>query len=619
MSVLSTLVLAFALVAGAEQQVSEQPVEISLQSPEIEVTPGSLFRSDLTFKIDEGFHIGAAGGEEVSWLPTDISIDPESEALFSITRVEWPDSHEWSMFGLSMQVYEGTVVVSVVVHAPEELEPGIYQVPLQVQMQICSDSQCMYPEPPVLVLSVNVVEGPPISVDAPVSQEGGGANDGSSGVYETNIFGHNIRFNTNGWLGLLLVFLLAYVGGIILNLWPCVWPFVPIKVQILRSHANSRWKLFVHLLMMCLGIVSVWAILGLTIATVSSVNATSAIFQSPMFGIGVGVFIIVMALAMMDLQFANRFFNTVPALTSRFNPTGDTPQGAFVFGVMTAVVATPCTGPFMGAAAAWAVRQQQPVLTTMLFAMIGFGLATPYFILVAFPKMISWLPKTGPWSLTIKKVAGFLTLATGCFFAGAGIRAAMPEFPQLGLLLQYWVAQAFVACGVMYVIYQVWTESKSTMTRIIVTLVSLSLLFGSLYATKRLSDIEFAQFGTHAAEGAHEGLWVPYEKDIFDQAIARDQVVLLKFTAPTCFTCKILDLTVIHTEELTEYLKAKDVTTLVVDISKPEGDALLKAHGETGVPLLVVYGPGQKDGGPVKTDSYTIADVMRYVTRAGGE
>ena len=140
---------------------------------------------------------------------------------------------------------------------------------------------------------------------------------------------------------------------------------------------------------MMLGVLSLWLSLGIAIALVSGFTATNQLFQYPAFTIGLGLFIGIMAIGMGGL-----FSIRLPNAVYMFNPKHDSWYGSFMFGIMTAVLSTPCTAPFMGAAAAWAATQA-PILTLTVFGSIGFGMAAPYLVLAAYPQLVDKMPRAG--------------------------------------------------------------------------------------------------------------------------------------------------------------------------------------------------------------------------------
>ena len=140
---------------------------------------------------------------------------------------------------------------------------------------------------------------------------------------------------------------------------------------------------------MMAGIIFFWLVLGGLMAFVSGFTATNQLFQYPAFTITVGLIIGLMAIGMCGL-----FTIRLPGKLYMVNPKHDTVHGSFLFGIMTAVLSTPCTAPFMGAAAAWATTEP-PGITMLVFAAIGLGMGAPYLILAAFPRLTDRMPKAG--------------------------------------------------------------------------------------------------------------------------------------------------------------------------------------------------------------------------------
>ncbi|MCP4743195.1 MAG: hypothetical protein GY871_13375, partial [Actinomycetales bacterium] len=202
----------------------------------------------------------------------------------------------------------------------------------------------------------------------------------------------------------------------------------------------------------------------------------------------------------------------------------DTLGGSFVFGIMTAILSTPCTAPLMGAAAAWATTQSPGTVLTV-FGSIGTGMAIPYLILSAFPDLVKKMPRTGKASEVVKQVMGLLLLAAGVYFVGSGISGltVVPGEPPSRI---YWwfVTAAALASGV-WLLVQTWRIADRWTPRIVFTVVggfitSLSIWVGLTMTAKGPID------------------WVYYTPERFANAVAEDKVVVLDFTAEWCLNCK---------------------------------------------------------------------------------
>src|SRR5690606_27795116 len=195
---------------------------------------------------------------------------------------------------------------------------------------------------------------------------------------------------------------------------------VPIRIIGLSQAAGNRSRMLMLGTVMSLGVVLVWV--GLATAIVVStrlftggITSTNQLFQYPAFPITVGLVIAVMAVGLCGL-FAVRLPNFVYSI----NPKHDSISGSLGFGVMTAVLSTPCTAPFMGTAAAWATTRN-PGIALAVFAAVGVGMALPYQILSMNPKLVDRMPRTGPASELIKQVMGLLMLAAAFYFIGTGL------------------------------------------------------------------------------------------------------------------------------------------------------------------------------------------------------
>src|SRR5438093_10837506 len=151
-----------------------------------------------------------------------------------------------------------------------------------------------------------------------------------------------------------------------------------------------------------------------------------------------------MVICVMAVGMCGLFAVNLPAWVYRVNASQETVAGSFFFGIMAAVLSTPCTAPFMGAAAAWATTQSAAI-TLSTFAAIGLGMALPYLVLSAFPGLAKRMPRTGPASELIKQVMGLLLLAAGAYFLGTGITGGLtvppdPPSPFYWLVLALFVA-----------------------------------------------------------------------------------------------------------------------------------------------------------------------------------
>jgi thiol:disulfide interchange protein DsbD len=348
---------------------------------------------------------------------------------------------------------------------------------------------------------------------------------------------------------------------------------------------------------MSLGVLAFWIALGILIALVSDFTATNQLFQYPVFTILVGGIIGIMALGIFGF-----FSIRLPQFIYMINPRQDSLQGSFALGILAAVLSTPCTAPFMGAAAAWAATQSPPT-TVVTFAAIGGGMALPYLLLSAFPHLVNRMPKAGPASELIKQVMGLFMLAAAAYFLGVGISALLSSPPNPPSKIYWWPVMRLVAAGGTWLAFRAPALARVKIAKTVFVSLGLILMVLSIGGAMRLSN-----------EGPIN--WTYYTPERFGAAIEQRKTVVMDFTAEWCLNCKVLEESVLHDQRIINLLAQKHIVPMKVDITgnNPAGKAKLKAVGSLTVPLLVVFAP---DGNPVfKSDFYTVDQVLDAVEKA---
>ncbi len=563
----------------------------------------------IVLDIADGYHINPDRAQvralgDFEPYPTRVSIDRASEAL-TLESVRFPAPHtvQVSYADGDLQAYEGRTVFYLPMKVGGNAPPGRAAVNFQVEYQTCDDQVCLPPRTVDFAESLSVVAaGAPVNA---VNQalfadyDPGAGTAAGGGPVAFDLFGWKFSIDTGSGFGFALLLVTALFGGMLLNFTPCVLPVIPIKIISLSNVAGSRGRMFALGLTMSLGVVAFWLGLGVLIAAVANFTATNQLFQYPLFTIGVGLVIAFMAVAMTGV-FVFRLPNAVYA----FNPGQESHHGSFGFGIMTAVLSTPCTAPFMGAAAAWAATQS-PATTLVTFAAIGAGMALPYLVLSASPGLVKKMPRTGPASELIKQVMGLLMLAAAAYFVGVGLSALLNRPPDPPSRAYWWVVMAFVAAGGGWLAVRTLQIARAPVRKAVFTALGLVLVAGSALGAARLTD-----------DGPVD--WVHYTPDRFQAAMQDGKVVVMDFTAEWCLNCKSLEHGVLYGPQVAGILADPGVVPIKVDITgnNPAGKAKLKETGRLTIPLLVVFAP---DGREVfKSDFYTADEVLKAVHRARG-
>lgn len=562
--------------------------------------PGDTIVLAVVANIDKPFHINPHKTSD-EFIPTELKVTQSSPAVIALPA-QYPAGQtiEVKYADQPLLVFLGQVVMYVPFRVQADTMPGEQTVDLELHYQMCDDQSCYFAQSRTISASFNVVAaGAEILTPANAANTAdlfSGYDEGRSSALEFNLFGWDFEVDTQ-WAA--LIWLLALAGGFLLNFTPCVLPLVPIKIMSLSRAAEHGSNPLLLGGVMSLGVLAFWLALGGVIASVSGFSATNQLFQYPVFTLGVGIVIVIMAVGMMGL-FAVR----LPQWIYRLNPTQDTIHGSFGFGVMTAVLSTPCTAPLMGAAAAWAVTQSIG-MTLTTFAAIGLGMALPYAILAAMPKLAERMPRTGPASELIKQVMGLLMLAAATYFVGNGIAGLAVEPPNPPTLAYWWVIAALIAIAGLWLTFRTLQITQSTARRATFGGLGLVMAAAGMWTAVALTD-----------KGPID--WEYYSPSRLERATAQGRVVVLDFTAGWCVNCIALERTYLHRQTVIDTLNAEDVIAMKVDLTgkNEAGNALLSEMGRRSIPYLVVIDRfGQKI---FASDAYTDRQVLAAIEEAKG-
>lgn len=581
--------------------------------------PGDQMVVAVVLEIADGWHV-QANKEAIKGPVGELVQDPTTIKAtlpvgFTMGPIQWPSTKELSAGALGdpnakVPVFEGRAIAYVPVIVDAKAPLGKCDLAISVRQQACDEKTCVFPETTDAIVAINVVS----PGTAPVREGPGDPTLFSgfdSGIFsrmllgrapaETLIFtffGRSIEVGTTG-VGFAALLALAVLGGFLLNLTPCVLPVIPIKIMGLQHSAGTPGRRVLLGSVMFLGVIAFWVGIGAAIAFVTGFTAINQLFQFPAFSIGVGVFIGAMGVGMLGLFSVN-----LPQWVYAVDPKRESIPGSFVFGVMTAVLSTPCTAPFMGTAAAWAARQPSAI-TLLTFGAIGIGMGLPYFGLALFPQLVARVPKAGPGSELVKQVMGLLMLAVAVFFVGTGLDPLLRQPVDLPFRAYWWAVGALVATAGGVLAWRTWRITTRGGPRALWGICGAALIAAGAWIGLRLSD-----------NGPID--WIGYTPERLAKALAEKKVVVLDFTAEWCINCKTLEKGVLHQDSIVHAFKQPDVIPMRVDLSgnNAPGQAKLKELNWVGIPLLAIYGPGAVS--PSKHDTYTPQVVLDAIAKARG-
>lgn len=381
---------------------------------------------------------------------------------------------------------------------------------------------------------------------------------------------------------------LAIIAGALLNLTPCVLPAIPVKIRTIAQEAGTaRRQRVLAALAFAAGTLLFFVALGMTTAALHW--TWGALFQSRALR---GALIVVL------LVFAYTTYRDVgiPAPQFAYTLRGRRYIEPFLSGLFCALLATPCTGPFLGGVLAFTITRPA-VVTVAIFVAVGVGLALPYVVLLLWPRLLDRLPRPGAWTVRVRQGLAFVLLAAAAFFA----QSLVPQGAQR------WLWVAWLVCLAGWAMVVLW-RAVGTLPR------AIAMAFALAGAT-------FVYQGNLLSSGVVQPLdWQPLTAVSWKAAKASSRPVLVEYTADWCINCKVLERTVYSRADVGKALRTAGVITLQADLTQPLpwAQKLLLAQGGAGLPYAVVRGA---QGRIVARFAgfFTPHDLIRAIEKTSGE
>jgi suppressor for copper-sensitivity B len=586
------------------------------------VSPGSTARLVLSIAPGPGSHVYASAPRDPNAAgngkPTLIALNDIPHWKIDAPQPDRPATEETTTFGVE-NVYTEPVRWTVDIHVPSD---AVGNFPLEgiIGYQTCTAKNCTLPTAARFAGTLTVTPDGSNQAKQPVPlwflpagysvvakllgpSPGGAANSALGGsqsapdVASVSAFLRELHPRIKGTepTSLVAVIFFGLVGGLILNLMPCVLPVIGLKILgFVEQGGQSRARTLV---------LNVWYSLGLLL--VFMVLATLAVklqlkwgqqFQSPAFVIVMCGVVFVMALSLLGI-----WEIPIPGFIGSGKSVKlaakEGTVGAFAKGVLTTVLATPCSGPYLGAVFSYALTQS-PLVTYIVFASIGLGMASPYLLIGAFPALVRFLPKPGMWMETFKQIMGFVLLGTVVYLFSLLDKNLYLRV--LTLLVGLWAG-----C---------WWIGRTPLTANLGR--KLTAWTGGAVIAGTVGYFAFTVLAPHPALLA----WQPYSPTKLDQLIAEKKTVMIDFTADWCATCQLNSTRALNTKRVEQVVRANGVVPLLADLSNPsrEIDQLLDdLHHSSSIPVLAVFPADHPHEPIVLFDLVSQSDVLEMLQEAG--
>jgi len=612
---------------SAARAAEEVHVRAHLVTESKTIKPGSEFLLGVAFDIEPGWHIyykecGDAG------MPT--SIEWKLPPGFTHGDLLWEKPHKFVDSGITTYGYASKTFIATKVIAPADL-PKDKPVKIDASLSWLSCKEICLPGKASITTDVPVSDAQPDKANASqfssvgwtgdvskLSDESGhevtplvasassgngpdtpatagdAATGGATDSTLDEIFGKKDQEGSAEGIGYYLGF--ALLGGLILNVMPCVLPVIAIKVMSFIEQADEE-PARVRLLGLTFsaGIMSSFLALAAIVLGIRAAGQSVGWgfqFQYPGFVILMSTIVLLLALSLFGLFYIS--FNAgQDGLDKLASKEGFV--GTFFKGVLATTLSTPCTAPFLGTALGFAFAQPAWVVFGIFF-MSGLGMSLPYLLFTAFPQLMKFCPRPGVWMEKFKESMGFVLMATVVWLLFVLGQQVGPEG-------QMWASYFLLTVALASWIISRYTDLTSSNERKIKvwSIAGVIAIAGGYFFIVNQPSIALSLGGvspkeTTAQNSNSEGIdWKPFSITSLKDAVGQNKTIFLDFTADWCLTCKSNEKLFLNTAEVKNKFRELKVETMQADwtTQDPDISKILNRFGRSGVPLYVVIPAGR--------------------------
>ncbi len=536
----------------------------------------------VELSIATPYHINSDRPLEDYLIPTSLELEPIAGVAFGkivfpaapVKKLPFSDS--------PMAVYEGIIRIAVEITPDASLQEKDIVLKGKVRYQACDDSTCLPPVRKPFSLA--------LSFPGAFAVATAGAAPQKSPASAPNGFGDR---------GIFVTLLLVFLGGLALNLTPCVYPMIPITISYFGGQSQGKkGSLVAHACLYVIGMAVTYSVLGVFAAMTGSLFGTA--LQYPPVLIGIALVMVLLALSMFDV-----YEFRMPAFLNRL--AGGSQKGfagSFLMGLTVGIVAAPCIGPFVLGLLTYVGNKGSAFLGFVLFFVLAIGMGVPFIVLGVFSGSIKKLPRSGAWMVWVRKVFGFILLAMAIYFLE-------PLFPG-PLAYRLTMALILLLAG----IYLAWidrAESTSKAFPLVRNIVGILFFALALYAavTGVENFLRNASTGTVASRATNAIQWFPYSQAMLDQAAREGKPVFIDFYADWCVPCKEMDVQTFATPDVAT--RSRDFVMLKVDLTStedPKAGDLRDKYQVKGVPTFVFLRPTGQEISDLRGTGFESKDVF---------
>jgi len=573
-------------VLAATSELTFKHGQVSLVTDTESIKPNQSFKVGVHFVLEEGWHIYYKNPGDVG-LPTEAQLSLPSG--LSAGELEYPAPKKIVLDDMTSFGYEDEVLLASQISSSQAFKlSGKSNISAKVSWALCKD-ECI---PGSADLKIPIVSGKFL---------------GSKSVVQPSLFKLNTTpaepsSSEQSPITLATLFLTiasAFIGGLILNLMPCVFPVLAIKIMSFANHSGSS-KVKTHGLVFGAGVlVSFWLLAGLLILLRSggSQLGWGFQFQSPVF---VAALILILFAFGLSLMGVFEFGHSLQTWAGRHGNSQDY-TGSFTSGVLATLLSTPCSAPFMGSAVAMALSFS-PLAAMAVFTSLGLGVACPYVMLSFFPRLMKFMPRPGNWMVTFKQAMAFPIFAT-CLWL---LWVEGQQTGQAGMLM---VLMGLLLLSIGGWILGNWgAMHRSVRSRRIGLATALLMALASGYVALPFDTPTTANAALRTDSSGIA--WQQFSEAKLSELVNAHRPVIVDFTASWCLTCQMNHKMAYDNAEVISKIKEKGIVALRADWTNQDAEIAktIQKYGRNSVPLDVLF--TSKDSTPIVLPSVLTAQAV---------
>jgi thiol:disulfide interchange protein DsbD len=565
LSILFFVFLFFTSLSYPQFGIKNNLVRIKTYKSFDKVYPGGEIKLAVKAKIDSTWHINSNKPYDDYLIPTRLTIEDKD---FNIEKTLYPKAHDLKLAFSDnpLSVWQDNILIASLVKANKKLSPGEYPVIVTLNYQACNNATCLPPASVKDTIKIKVAKN--TSAISEINQDIFKNVDLSYSALASNNKSNNDSISaTLQNSGLLLGLIFVFLGGLALNLTPCVYPLIPITIGYFGGQSEgSTKKLFFMGLMFLIGMSITYSVIGVV------TSLTGAVFGSLLQNTFVIIFVAVVFVVLSLSMFGVYEFKLPDALVAKAGGAKGGLYGAFFMGLTMGIVAAPCIGPFVLGLVTYVAAKGDPLYGFLMFFFLSLGLGFPYLFLAIFSGKIKKLPRAGEWMDGVKHVFGFILLGMSIYFL-------VPILPES---FSGYILPVYMILAALYLLFIDKLANKVKIFQIFKIAFSAILILVAVYAL------------------------IPSEKQSIDwkhysdnTAIANTgKPVIIDFYADWCIPCKELDASTFSNPNVIK--ASKEYITLKADMTKslsPEVESLRNKFNIVGVPTVLIL---NKKGDEIK-------------------